>query len=130
MVGGPAVSGGFNVAAGSGSLLAFSSDEKVISGELTHATPKLFTGDTVTWSFSYHAPSVQGRGTVYAVAESVNGNGLPDNGDQWNFADNFVVTIASSEHPVPSLTEWGTVLLVLSFVPVAHRLLGRRKPAV
>ncbi len=130
MVGGPAVSGGFNIAAGTGTLFANSSDEKAISGELTHAMPKLFTADTVRWSFSYRAPEAQGHDTIYAVAQSVNGNGLPDNGDQWNFADNFTVTVASSEHPVPSLTEWGIVLLVLGFVLIVQRLLAiRRRPA-
>ncbi len=128
MVGGPAVSGGFNVAAGSGALFATSSEEQLISGELTHTAPKLFSADTVRWSFSYRAPGAQGRDTIFAVAESVNGDGLPNNADEWNFADNFIVTVATA-NPIPSLTEWGIVILILGFVIAAQQLFVRRKPA-
>jgi len=130
MVGGPAVSGGFDVAAGNGALLGMSSDELLIAGELTHAAPKPFVHDTVRWNFSYRAPAAQGHDTIYAVGQSVNGNGLPDNGDQWNYSANFAVAIVASSAPLPALSEWGIVLLILGVVAGAHHLLTRRtRPA-
>jgi len=49
--GGPAVAGGFNVAAGSGTLDIAQDSTYVLDGELTHLAPKLFQGDTLQWRF-------------------------------------------------------------------------------
>ena len=111
MTGGPAVAGGFNVASLSGSLGSIDAETKLIGDELTQTAPKLFAGDTLHWTFSYQAPAVPGIDTLYSVANSVNNNGVPDGGDQWNFGGKFSVHVVSSLHPIPALSEWGIVLL-------------------
>jgi len=88
--GGPAVGGGFNVAAYTGTLSAFDSSSQVVAGELTHVTPKLFGNDTVSWKFFYQAPSSGESDTIFSVGNSVDLNGIPTN-DQYNFGTNFVV---------------------------------------
>jgi type IX secretion system substrate protein len=88
--GGPAVGGGFNVAANTGTLLPFDGSSQVIAGELTHVTPKGFGTDTVSWKFFYQAPSAGTVDTIFSVGNSVDLNGIPTN-DQYNFGANFVV---------------------------------------
>ncbi len=125
VAGGPAVTGGFNVATRLGSLLPNSGGVQLMSGELAHTAPKAFSGDSVQWTFSYVAPAATGSDTIYAVGQSTNGNLLPDNGDQWNFSNNFVVTVVPASAPVPSLTEWGIVLLLLGFLVGGREVLRR-----
>ncbi len=127
MTGGPAVSGGFNVAAAAGTLMAIDSGAKIIAGELTHAAPKPFTHDTVSWVFAYHAPAASGFDTVYSVAQSVNGNDIPDSGDQWNFGDNFLIHVLPPSSLVPALTEWGAAILIVGFIVAGILALHRRK---
>ena len=111
MTGGPAATGGFNVASLSGSLQSANSETKIIGDELTQTAPKPFSADTVRWTFSYHAPATPGIDTLYSVANSVNNNGVPDSGDQWNFGGKFSVYVVSSLQAVPALSEWGIALL-------------------
>lgn len=127
MTGGPAVNGGFNLAAGHGALLATDSGEKVISGELTHTAPKAFVQDTVSWAFSYHAPSQTGYDTIYSVAQSVNGNDIPDNGDVWNFGNNFLVDVLPASSALPAFTEWGIAILVVTFLLAGILFIERKK---
>jgi hypothetical protein len=90
--GGPAVQGGFNVAARFGSLVSGGSDSKLIDGELTHTQPLSFTADTISWSFFYN--TVTGNSdTLYSVAQSVNGDEFPNSADKWNFGEKFPITI-------------------------------------
>ena len=90
MTGGPAVGGGFNVAAYTGTLSAYDGSSQLIAGELTQATPKAFVTDTVSWKFFYRAPSAGTSDTIFSVGNSADLNGIPTN-DQYNFGANFVV---------------------------------------
>jgi len=91
--GGPALRGGFNVAAMFGMLESADSTSYVNFNELTHSFPLEFTGDTVYWNFNYIASDSMGIDTIYSTANSTNGDGNPQVGDKWNFGDNFPVTI-------------------------------------
>ena len=92
MTGGPAVMGGFNVAAGFGALSSADTTSYADLGELTHAEPKAFVNDTVRWLFVYRAPADRASDTIYSTGNSVNGDGVP-NGDAWNFGPSFPVEI-------------------------------------
>lgn len=94
--GGAAIAGGFNVAAKFGTLSVGSFPGiQLISGELTHTTPKLFSGDTVSWFFNYTAPPTPGYDTLYACGNSTNNNGQ-NTGDTWNFLIRMPVRIYQS----------------------------------
>ena len=99
MTGGPAISGGFNVAARIGHLDSLDFETRIIIGQLTHSAPKSFLNDTVYWSFKYTAPDSIVTDTIYSVANSVNGDSIPSGLDQWNFGENFVVHVI--DNPVP-----------------------------
>jgi len=90
--GGPAVAGGYNVAALFGTLSAFDTTSLVSSEELTQRAPKSFVNDTVQWKFVYHAPVSGTSDTLYSVGNSVNADGTPLN-DQYNFGSNFPVQL-------------------------------------
>lgn len=93
MTGGPAISGGFNVAAGTGQLDSLDFETRIIIGQLTHSAPKSFLNDTVYWNFKYTAPDSIVTDTIYSVANSVNGDSIPSSLDKWNFGNNFVVNV-------------------------------------
>lgn len=95
MTGSPGVVGGLNVAARNGSLSPFDTTSRVIDGELTHSKPKAFSNDTVTWKFSYQAPTSLGWDTLYAVGLSANQDSIPTSEDKWNFSPNFPVKVVS-----------------------------------
>lgn len=98
MTGGPAVTGGFNIAIRYGaidSVDTLSHRMLFLEGfplELTHTMPNAFINDTVFWNFKYTAPDSSVVDTIYSVANSVNGDGIPFN-DQWNFGANFPVSV-------------------------------------
>ena len=98
MTGGPAVTGGFNIAIRYGAIDSVDtlSHRKLFSEdfplELTHTMPNAFINDTVFWKFKYTAPDSSVVDTIYSVANSVNGDGIPFN-DQWNFGANFPVSV-------------------------------------
>jgi hypothetical protein len=98
MTGGPAVKGGYNVAAGHGSLEPGDAGSKTalsVDGlELTHSAPRAFAADTVRWAFLYHAPSDTSEDTLYSVGNSADGNGIPT-GDLFNFGENFIVDLTA-----------------------------------
>jgi len=93
MTGGPAVTGGFNIATYFGEVDSVDTLTKVLFGELTHSTPNPFLDDTVSWSFLYTAPDSLLADTIYSVANSVNWDSIPSYPDQWNFGENFIVHI-------------------------------------
>jgi hypothetical protein len=99
MTGGPAVAGGFDLASYLGELNSVDTLTQVLFGELTHTSPNPFLNDTVSWNFLYTAPDSLFADTIYSVANSVNLDGIPNNLDQWNFGNNFVVHII--DNPVP-----------------------------
>jgi len=96
MTGGPAISGGFNVAAKIGHLDSLDIETRIIIGQLTHSAPKSFLNDTVYWSFKYTAPDSIVTDTIYSVANSVNGDSIPSSLDKWNFGENFAVNIVDN----------------------------------
>lgn len=93
MTGGPAMAGGFNIASYFGEVDSVDTLTKVLFGELTHTSPNPFNNDTVFWNFLYSAPDSVLIDTIYSVANSVNGDSIPTNLDQWNFGENFVIHI-------------------------------------
>ncbi len=98
MEGGPAVFGGFNAASRFNSLSPVDSTVHEIDGELTHAYPQPFlNAQPVSWLFNYTAVS-QGWDTLYSVGNSVNGDSIPTDDDQWNFGEKFPVFVTP---PVP-----------------------------
>lgn len=117
MTGGPSVKGGFNVAVYYGvvdsadtltqTLLFFKGDE-----QLTHTMPNTFVNDTVVWNFKYTAPDTIVVDTIYSVANSVNGDGNPIPGDEWNFGANFPVVVI--DNPVTVEDEISPVQFRLS----------------
>lgn len=98
--GGPAISGGFNLAnfrdggADTLTLSGVPNDTMVRKqeGELTHTHPKLFSHDTVSWIVRYTASSVTGYDTLYATSNSTNDSGSSE-GDKWNWSQNKPVRI-------------------------------------
>jgi hypothetical protein len=97
MTGGPGAVGGFNVAAGRGTLSAADSTATLLPSadglELTQSFGKEFTGDTVRWAFRYEAPGDTTADTLYSVGNSADGNHNP-NGDLFNFGENFIVDLS------------------------------------
>jgi hypothetical protein len=98
ITGGPLVRAGTDIAASAGTLAPQGSDLRLdqSDGELTHVSPKAPSGNAVTFTFLYTAPTSTGTVTLYANGNSVNFNGTNDVGDMWNFAPNKSVVIASS----------------------------------
>lgn len=119
MSGGPAVTGGFNVATQFGTLSSSTADVQVMTGELTQVSPKTFPGSTVQWTFTYTAPAAPVYDTLYSVGNSVNNNTIPDNGDQWNYGPNFIINVIPVGQPVPLLSIVGFCLLSVLLVGVA-----------
>ncbi len=100
--GGPAISGGYNVASRFGSLDTVGILSDLVVGELTQAFPQLFPSptDTINWPFLYTAPDSVNMDTIYSVALSSNNDGNPSIGDVWNFGPKFPVTILENATPV------------------------------
>ena len=90
--GGPAVEGGFNVAAFSGLLNVDGAGVKKVGDELTHTSAGIFSDSILSWTFSFTAGNTNYTDTIYSVANSVNGNGDPS-GDQWNFGAKFPIVV-------------------------------------
>lgn len=94
---GPAIGGGVDIASWAGTLDTSYIDSTLkrdpVAGELTHRFPKVFSNDTVSWTFRYTAPNTPQVDTLYAVGNSVNFNHQADTLDRWNFSPNFPVRI-------------------------------------
>ncbi|MGB5530502.1 MAG: choice-of-anchor V domain-containing protein [Ignavibacteriaceae bacterium] len=97
--GGPAEVGGFNLAAYSGELSSLDSlthlelNTATLREELTHSFPFPFLDGEAYWLFNYIAPDSTMSDTLYATGNSCNGDGIPTYLDQWNFGENFIVTV-------------------------------------
>ncbi len=92
MTGGPAVAGGFDLAAGRGILSTADTATQLMNDELTHLVPKNFQNDTVRWQFLYHAPVNGEVDTLFSVGNSVDLLGTPA-GDEYNFGNDFIVRL-------------------------------------
>ncbi len=66
---------------------------QLMGGELTHTQPKTISGGSVSWQFTWQAPSTPGLYTVRAVGNAVNGNGSADANDQWNYLQTTTITV-------------------------------------
>jgi hypothetical protein len=99
MTGGSSVKGGYNVATIYGALAAIDSFSQTmvyvdtLPSQLTHTFPRPFGNATVYWDFVYIAPDTTVTDTVYSVGNSVNDDGNPQVGDEWNYGANFPVTV-------------------------------------
>lgn len=107
---GPAITGGCDIAVSRGTIYpspvdTFLKRAEMFPGsgfELTHKTPKPFTGDTLKFIFTYIAPSVANIvDTIFANGNSTN-NDLGSDNDKWNFAENFVISITTTRISDPS----------------------------
>ncbi len=99
---GPAMAGGCDIAVSLGNVYTSVLDTSLRRAEpftgagfeLTHRYPKLFTGDTLKFTFKYVAPPVFNVfDTLFANGNSVNNDTTSEN-DNWNFAANFQVFVA------------------------------------
>lgn len=88
---------------------------QIMGGELTHTQPKSLSGGSVSWQFTWQAPSTPGQYTVRAVGIAVNGNGNADANDQWNYLQSVTITVKgiTITAPTPSqiLCAGGTATL-------------------
>ena len=91
--GGAAVQGGFNVASFLGSLNPVDASAQLMAGEITHTSPKSFSGGSVSWSFNYTAANQVYTDTIFSAGNSVNGDGFSNSQDKWNFGQRFVVHV-------------------------------------
>ncbi|MBZ0202930.1 MAG: T9SS type A sorting domain-containing protein [Ignavibacteria bacterium] len=97
---GPAIIGGFNIAADTGLVNPLPGDTNVhiiaypdtTVFELTHAHPKPFVNDTVSWFFLYTAPNFAYADTLYASGNSSNNDTTSEN-DKWNWSPNKPVRV-------------------------------------
>ena len=95
VTGGPLLSAGTNIASSAGSLNPVDGSLQKIGDELTHVSPKPSADGAVRFDFNFTAPASLGTVTLYANGNSVNLNGF-SSGDQWNFANNFSVSVQPS----------------------------------
>jgi len=102
IIGGPSVTGGFNVAAWNGTIRPADNSSKLMfassdsSFELTHTLPKNFDNNIVSWSFYYTSPPYAYTDTLYSAGNSTNGDLDPLYGDHWNFGENFIIHVVDS----------------------------------
>ena len=118
MNGGSSVNGGYNAATIYGALEAIDSFSQAmiyvdtLPLQLTHTMPRPFGNATVYWDFFYIAPDTTVTDTIYSVGNSVNGDGNPQEGDDWNFGANFPVFVI--DNPVTVEDEISPVQFGLS----------------
>jgi len=96
--GGQRLFGGLDVSATSGTLAAFESGTQLLSGEVTHTSPKAVNASgAVSFSFQWTAPSSPGTATLYGAGLSANGSGT--SGDDANL---MAMAISVQSLPVPN----------------------------
>ncbi len=96
----PAVKGGFNAASYFSFIDTADGTTKRIDNELTHSSsPSFGSTDTLSWAFIFIPADSVDYDTLYSVALSANGDGIPSEDDKWNFGENFLVTI------IPKITQ-------------------------
>jgi hypothetical protein len=91
-------SGGALALSGTGSGLLLSRKE------LTHNTPRSFTGDSAVWNFKWTAPAASGTYIIFAAGNAVNANGTDDPGDLWNVTTDTIVVGPSVPAPKIALS--------------------------
>ncbi len=79
---------GVDIAVSSGTLAKVDNNLKVLGLELVQSSPRNYSGGSYTYYFEYTAPSTAGDEIIY-----VTGMGKKK---EWNFADNFSITIGGT----------------------------------
>ena len=100
LTGGPAVKGGFNVASFLGVLDPVDASAQLLLNELTHTSPKSFSGGSASWSFKMTAANQIYTDTIFSASNSVNGDGVNTSQDRWNFGQKFVVHVVDQPSSV------------------------------
>ena len=95
--GGPAQTGGLNVSATDGALVA-GGDTQLLSGEITHLEPKAFSDGIVTFSFSWTAPNTPGSVSMYGAGNSTNAD-FDTSGDGATGSSISISVVAAAEEP-------------------------------
>jgi PKD repeat protein len=75
LTGGPAKVGGFDVSASAGTITPNVAGTKVVGNEITHNAPASFTGNTLSFSLKWQAPTTPGLYTLYGAGVSADGAG-------------------------------------------------------
>jgi len=119
ITGGAAVVGGFDVSTtGTATLQATDPNTRLQSNEVTHNAPISFTGGSLAFTFTLHAPVSGGTITLYAAGLSADNNGgqSGDNGAATTLAVNVIapapqIVITDAVAPATDrLIPFGTVL--------------------
>jgi uncharacterized protein (TIGR03382 family) len=96
--GGAGVKGGMNVAVdNTAASLQAGTGSRRISNELTHSTPKAFSGSEVRFDFSMVAPPSAGTVKIFGAGNSVNGD-ANSTGDQ-SATTSVTVNVTGSNEP-------------------------------
>jgi hypothetical protein len=72
--------------------------------ELTHTSPRVFTGDSAVWTFKYTAPTKVGTAHIYAAGNAVNLDGAADAADHCNTTIYDVNVVSAGVAPDPTTT--------------------------
>lgn len=117
--GGPALGGGFNVAARYGELAAVDSTVKYLDHELTQMYPRPFPqgATSIYWEFSYTAPTDKRQDTIYSCGLSTNHDLKPNAYDLWSYGPKFVVDIRHSPTSVDETQQIATDFKLIGNYP-------------
>ncbi len=97
ITGGQQISGGLDVAASRGNLIATDASTFVLNREIVHQFPKFDGGSGISWNFDWQAPITPMTITLYAAGNSTN-DGQGANGDAAN-ATTLAVTVSLANNP-------------------------------
>jgi hypothetical protein len=65
-------------------------------GELTHSSPKQFSGGQVSYTFTWTAPLDEGTYYLQAVGNACNGDGREDEQDLWNYLQPIPIVVSAA----------------------------------
>ncbi len=96
ITGGPLVRAGTNIASRLGVIDTIgTAGTRKIGAEITHSSPKLPSGGSVSFQFRYRGPTFDGIDTLYSVGNSVNFNNTTS-GDQWNHSPEKFIRVINT----------------------------------
>ncbi|HET6399802.1 MAG TPA: T9SS type A sorting domain-containing protein [Candidatus Kapabacteria bacterium] len=95
------VAAGCDITADKGTLATngYGSGLQAYYGDLTHTSPRYFTGDSAVWTFQYTAPAKTGPTHIYAAGNAVNRDYAADAQDHWNLAIDTLTIVSSGVTP-------------------------------
>ncbi len=97
--GGQQNSGGLNISASSGTLISAVANTKLQAGEITHTARAAAIGGTVSWNFSWQAPTTLGSYTIYSAGLSTNADSNSTGDRVANSATTITVSNAAPQPP-------------------------------